>query len=103
MGLDDEREPLSMIPKLLVLLITLVLLTAPGGAQNADRVLVLDGATLIDGTGTAAVPDARVVIRGERILAAGARASVGVPDGAQLVDARGKWIIPGLVDAHVHF
>lgn len=65
--------------------------------------LVITGATLIDGTGAEAVADSVVVIRGDRIAAAGPRSRVGVPKGARVLDARGKWIIPGLVDAHVHF
>jgi imidazolonepropionase-like amidohydrolase len=48
------------------------------------------------------VDDATVLIRGDRIVAVGPRASVTVPTGAITVDVRGKTIIPGLVDAHAH-
>jgi len=48
------------------------------------------------------VDDGVVVIRGDRIVAAGPAASTPVPAGAIRVDARGKTIIPGLVDAHAH-
>jgi imidazolonepropionase-like amidohydrolase/Tol biopolymer transport system component len=48
------------------------------------------------------VDDATVLIRGDRIVAVGPRASVTVPAGAVTVDVRGKTIIPGLVDAHAH-
>jgi imidazolonepropionase-like amidohydrolase len=61
------------------------------------------GATLIDGTGAAPVQDSVVLVQGERIAAAGPRASVTVPDGAALVSVEGRWIMPGLIDAHVHF
>jgi imidazolonepropionase-like amidohydrolase len=47
--------------------------------------------------------DAVVLLDGERILAVGSRSEVEVPRDARVVDARGKWIIPGLIDAHVHF
>src|SRR5713226_8992196 len=70
---------------------------------SSDRTLAIVGATLIDGTGAAPVPDAVVVIRGERIVAAGPRRKVRVPRHAQMLDARGQWLIPGLIDAHVHF
>ncbi len=48
------------------------------------------------------IDDATVLIRGDRIVAVGPRASVTVPAGAITVDVRGKTIIPGLVDAHAH-
>jgi imidazolonepropionase-like amidohydrolase/Tol biopolymer transport system component len=48
------------------------------------------------------VDDATVLIRGDRIVAVGPRASVAIPAGATTVDVAGKTIIPGLVDAHAH-
>lgn len=64
--------------------------------------LVLTGATLIDGTGAAPVSDAAVVIDGERIVAAGPRRGISWPADAQVIDATGRTIIPGLIDAHDH-
>jgi len=63
---------------------------------------VLTGATLIDGTGAAPVPEAAVVIDGDRITAAGPRAAVTWAPDAEVVDARGRTVIPGLIDAHDH-
>jgi imidazolonepropionase-like amidohydrolase len=63
---------------------------------------VLTGATLIDGTGAAPVADAVIVIDGERIAAAGPRQGLSWPGDADIVDVRGKTIIPGLIDAHDH-
>ena len=63
---------------------------------------VLTGATLIDGTGAASVPDAAVVIDGDRITAAGARGALSWPNDAEVIDVRGRTIIPGLIDAHDH-
>ena len=51
----------------------------------------------------AAISDATVVIAGDRIVAVGARASTPVPAGATRIDGRGKWLIPGMIDGHVHF
>jgi imidazolonepropionase-like amidohydrolase len=65
--------------------------------------LAITGATLIDGTGAAPVQDAAVVIHNGRIVAAGPRAKVKIPHGAQMVDAQGKTILPGLWDMHAHF
>src|SRR5437764_340895 len=65
--------------------------------------LALVGATLVDGTGASPVRDAVVVMRESRIACAGPRAACPLPPDADTVDATGKWIIPGLIDAHVHF
>lgn len=63
---------------------------------------VITGGTLIDSAGNGPVADAIVVIKDGRIQAAGPRASVEVPAGARSIDATGKFIIPGLMDANVH-
>ena len=63
---------------------------------------VLTGVTVIDGTGAAPVPDAAVVIDGELITAAGPRAAVTWPADAEVIDAGGRTLIPGLIDAHDH-
>jgi imidazolonepropionase-like amidohydrolase len=65
--------------------------------------LAIVGATLIDGTGAAPVADAAVVIHNGRIVAAGPRAKVKIPKHANVVNARGKTILPGLWDMHAHF
>ncbi len=61
------------------------------------------GATLIDGSGKPPVPNATVVTREGKIVAAGPRAKVKVPGDAQRVDVSGKFIIPGLWDMHAHY
>jgi len=63
---------------------------------------VLTGATLIDGTGAAPVPDAAVVIEDGRVTEAGPRAALAWPADAEVIDARGRAVIPGLIDAHDH-
>ncbi|HYL20133.1 MAG TPA: amidohydrolase family protein [Gemmatimonadales bacterium] len=72
----------------------------PGAAPPAMAIV---GATLVDGTGAAPVRDAVVVMRDGRIACAGPRSSCPVPADADTVSARNKWIIPGLIDTHVHF
>ena len=47
-------------------------------------------------------PDQTVVVRGNRIAAVGGANSVAVPDDARIVDGRGKFLIPGIWDMHVH-
>ncbi|HEV3052310.1 MAG TPA: amidohydrolase family protein, partial [Longimicrobium sp.] len=58
------------------------------------------GATVIDGTGAAPLRNATVVMRNGRIACVG-QCEVGAD--VHTIDARGKWIIPGLIDAHVHY
>ncbi|HJQ31562.1 MAG TPA: amidohydrolase family protein [Pyrinomonadaceae bacterium] len=65
--------------------------------------LVVTNATLIDGTGRAPIGDAAVVIENGRITAAGPRAGVKIPKGAQVLDAGGGYVMPGLWDMHAHF
>lgn len=65
--------------------------------------LAIVGATLIDGTGSAPVADSVVLIDGDRIVSAGPRSQVTIPKGARVLDARGKYLLPGLWDMHAHF
>jgi imidazolonepropionase-like amidohydrolase len=64
--------------------------------------LAVIGATVIDGTGSAPLDAATIVIEGERIVAVGPAATVPVPEGTMTIDGRGRFVIPGLVDMHVH-
>ena len=73
-----------------------------GGGQPPTTTTVLDDVTLIDGTGAAALPGARLVVAGGRIQRVGRMAEVAVPAGAELVTLGGRTIMPGLVDAHFH-
>lgn len=82
------------------LLVLALLAAAPAPPPGT---LALVGATLVDGTGRAPVPDAVVVARDGRIACAGTRQACPVPDGARVLDVTGHWLTPGLVDAHVHF
>src|SRR3989475_9456821 len=72
----------------------------PGAAAPPPALI---GAPLVDGTGAAPVRNAVVVMRDGRVACAGPRAACPGPPDADTVSAAGKWIIPGLVDTHVHF
>ena len=65
--------------------------------------LAIVGATLIDGTGAAPIPDSAVVIHNGRITAVGPRSKVKIPHDANVIEAGGKTILPGLWDMHAHF
>jgi imidazolonepropionase-like amidohydrolase len=73
-----------------------------GGVAVAQESTVISGATIIDGTGREPIRDGILVINGGKIGAVGARGSVRVPPGARVIDASGKHVIPGLMDANVH-
>jgi len=60
------------------------------------------GATLWDGTGRAPVTNAVTVVRADRILCAGAAGECPIPHGAKVIEAQGQYLIPGLIDSHVH-
>ncbi len=72
----------------------------PGSHEST---LAIVGATLIDGTGAAPIPDSAVVIHNGRISAVGPRSKVKIPRDANVIQADGKTILPGLWDMHAHF
>ncbi|ADW70803.1 amidohydrolase family protein [Granulicella tundricola] len=67
------------------------------------KVLVITGATLEDSTGVAAVKDSVIVMSDGVITAVGSKGKIKVPRGATVLDARGKFAVPGLWDAHAHY
>ncbi len=60
------------------------------------------GATLVDGSGGPALTDAVVIVRRGRIESVNQRAGFELPRKTREVDVSGRWIIPGLIDAHAH-
>jgi imidazolonepropionase-like amidohydrolase len=72
-----------------------VIAIAQGGG-----VIAITGVTLVDGTGRVPVPGATVVIEGNRITAVGT--TVQAPAGARVINGSGKFLMPGLIDAHIH-
>lgn len=83
--------------------ILFVLLFTCQSVLAQPRPIAIVGGMLIDGTGRPPVEDAVVVFSGGRIQEVGKRGEVTVPRGAQVVDAKGKTILPGLIDGHCHY
>jgi imidazolonepropionase-like amidohydrolase len=99
-----------VVNRILCRLLTIFALLSAGthGLRAQDRTgevvrpLAITHVTVIDATGSPTQPDMTVVIEGDRIAVVGKSVDVRVPEGAQVVDATGKFLIPGLVDMHVH-
>ncbi|MBZ5617995.1 MAG: amidohydrolase family protein [Acidobacteriia bacterium] len=70
--------------------------------SGAAQELAIVGGTVIDGNGGAALSDAVIVVSGQRISAVGPRASVRIPAGATIIDAAGRYVVPGFIDTNVH-
>ncbi len=82
---------------------TILALALAQGPRAAAETLALIGATVVDPARAGSIADGAVVIRDDRVAAVGGRDDVEVPADARVVDLTGKWIVPGLIDAHIHF
>ena len=67
-----------------------------------EGLLVLEGATLIDGTGAEPREDSVIVVDGDRILRVGSAGDFHFPDSARRRDVSGQFVLPGFIDMHVH-
>ncbi len=71
--------------------------------QPAAQTIALVGATVIDGAGGPRLENAVILIEGDRLTCVGTAEACAVPSGVDPVDLSGRFITPGLVDAHVQF
>lgn len=90
-------------------LISTLALSACGGSPPRlneppapEPAIAIIRANLWDGTGRGPVANSVTLIRGDRILCAGSAGECPVPHRARIIDAHGRWLIPGLIDSHVH-
>ena len=60
------------------------------------------GASVFDGTGKSAIPNATIIVRDGKVEAVGPSSKVRPPAGAEIVNVSGKFIIPGMISTHVH-
>src|SRR5262245_11263149 len=86
--------------KRIALIMILLTITRPN--LVAQEVKVITGATLIDGVGVAPLKDAAIVIEGSRIKQVGSKEKIEIPKNAVVIDARDKFVTPGLADMHNH-
>jgi len=71
-------------------------------AQENANITVIVGGTIIDGTGVQPLTNHTIVIKGEKIVSVGPSASSTIPKNATVIDAKGKWVLPGFIDLHHH-
>src|SRR5215467_15292074 len=80
-----------------------LLFAIPLFAWQTSSITVILGPTVIDGTGGPTISNAAIVIDNGKIRDIGPRGKVRIPSNVRTIDAKNKWVIPGLIDAHVHF
>ena len=71
-------------------------------AANAAGTIAIVGGTVVDLEGKAPIENAVILVEGDRIAAIGEAGSVKIPDGAEQIDTENTWLIPGLMNMHVH-
>ena len=87
--------------RLLTLCLAVVVLLTSQAPLSGQASLLFENVTLIDGTGRPAVPNAWVLVEGDRITRVAAR-EIEAPRGSERIDGTGKFLIPGLMDMHIH-
>jgi hypothetical protein len=84
-------------------LMILVLCLLPiASAQENSNIIAITGGTLIDGTGAKPLTNRTIIINGNTIVSVGRSASTTIPKNATVIDAKGKWLLPGFIDLHHH-
>ena len=78
------------------------MLAGSASVQAQDRWLAIEGGTVFDGTGVVH-ENATVLVRGDRVDRIGPMGQIEIPDGAQRIDASGKFLTPGFIDLHFHY
>lgn len=87
--------------RLLISLMILTLGISANAQENTDRFAIVGG-MLIDGYEAPPVHNSIVLVEGNRIVASGPAHEINVPQGTPIIDARGKSVLPGLIDLHIH-
>ena len=102
--IDNTRSTMLRVFPILLFIILASSFKFAGCSEKKSetRPLVLVKGMMIDGTGNDAIPDAVLVLREDRIVAAGTAQAVGIPEDAEVVDLNGATILPGFINTHVH-
>jgi len=99
--MQDHKQP---DPKMLLMLIFLIFMGCSPSKQGANEmeVTAFVGARIIDGTGADPIEEGVLLIAKGKILEVGSLQDVEIPEGVQVMDVKGKVIMPGIINAHGH-
>jgi len=86
---------------LFTIIVLFIFLPISGISQQTPIAIV--GGKIVNTDGSAPLENSVIIIEDAVITAAGAPDDVPIPEGARVIEADGKWIIPGLIDTHIHF
>jgi len=88
-----------LVHRFLKTILVLLCFVQPVAAMDG---LALVHGRIIDGTGGKVIPDGVIVMKAGRITAVARWNEVDIPPGAEVIDVKGKTILPGIIDSHVH-
>lgn len=92
----------ALVAGTMLALATLASPSPQAQAPATGATVAFTNARIIDGTGRSPIEKGTLVISGGRVTAVGPAASTAIPAGAQRIDANGKTIVPGFINAHAH-
>ncbi|MGH7542110.1 MAG: amidohydrolase [Gemmatimonadota bacterium] len=75
---------------------------APGGAAAQERPVLVTGATIMTASAAGKIENGAILFRGGEIVAVGPASEIDATSNAEVIDATGKFVIPGIIDAHSH-
>lgn len=96
-----SRSMTSLRTTAMTCMVVLLTILPTATSRAADGDLLITNVTLIDGTGADPLPGASVLVRGERIALV-SPGETPTPSGATVIDGDGKYLLPGLIDTHIH-
>ncbi|HEX4677276.1 MAG TPA: amidohydrolase family protein [Steroidobacteraceae bacterium] len=93
---------MKLVVRPVLAVLAMVLLGTAPNSWAAGQIKAIVGGTVVDVTNGRTIANAVVLINGERITAVGPAETISVPAGAEVIHADGKWLLPGLMNMHVH-